>query len=78
MTKVNSPFDYDVIVSGQDSCAIKDLFGSCDGAAARSIRLMFFLEKVGSEPYRIDDVLRFVEEGKWFSLQAWLERRPRP
>jgi hypothetical protein len=51
---------------------------SCDGAAARSIRLMFFLEKVGSEPYRIDDVLRFVEEGKWFSLQAWLERRARP
>jgi hypothetical protein len=39
---------------------------------------MFFLEKVGSEPYRIDDVLRFVEEGKWFSLQAWLERRARP
>jgi hypothetical protein len=53
---------------------------SCDGATARSIRLMFFLEKDGSSSgrYRIDDVLRFVEEGKWFSLKAWLERGPQP
>ncbi|MBW9062085.1 hypothetical protein JNB71_02030 [Rhizobium herbae] len=53
---------------------------ACDGAPARSIRLMFFLEKDGSSSgtYRIDDVLRFVAEGKWFSLQAWLERRARP
>ncbi|MCV9996888.1 hypothetical protein OE766_01335 [Pararhizobium sp. YC-54] len=53
---------------------------SCDAAAARSIRLMFFLEKGGSSSglYRIDDVLRFVGEGNWFSLKAWLERGAQP
>ncbi|WP_438748088.1 hypothetical protein [Pararhizobium sp. O133] len=53
---------------------------SCDGAAARSIRLMFFLKKdePSSGPDRIDDVLRFVDEGEWFSLKAWLERRAKP
>lgn len=53
---------------------------SCDGAAARSIRLMFFLakDKPAMGPDRIDDILRFVEEGEWFSLKAWLERRAKP
>ncbi|MBP1857004.1 hypothetical protein [Rhizobium herbae] len=49
---------------------------SCDGDPARSIRLMFVLEKDGS--HRIDDVRRFMGEGNWFSLKAWLERQVRP
>jgi hypothetical protein len=50
---------------------------SCDGAAARSMRLMFIFEKdeLSSGRYRIDDVLRFVDDGNWFSLKAWLARR---
>ncbi|WP_156373751.1 MULTISPECIES: hypothetical protein [unclassified Rhizobium] len=55
-------------------------FPTCDSAAARSIRLMFFLkrDKPSSGPDRIDDVLRFVKEGEWFSLKAWLERQAKP
>ncbi|WEZ83335.1 hypothetical protein P6U16_00030 [Rhizobium sp. 32-5/1] len=53
---------------------------SCDGAPVRSIRLMFILEQddPSSGLYRIDDVLRFIDEGNWFSLKAWLERQTKP
>lgn len=53
---------------------------ACGGDPARSIRLMFLLgkDKPTTGPARIDDVLRFVEDGQWFSLKAWLERRAKP
>jgi|GEM_PF-6405872 hypothetical protein len=49
----------------------------CEGAgAAGPIRLMFVLQPDGTSGTRfvIDDVLRPLENGGWFSLQAWLER----
>ncbi|MBR0555294.1 hypothetical protein J5J10_06330 [Ciceribacter sp. L1K23] len=40
-------------------------------------RLMFIFEPVAgsSSRYAIDDVLRPLESGGWFSLKAWLERQ---
>lgn len=53
---------------------------ACDGDAAGTIRLMFFLKKDEARGgrYVIDDILRAKGEGAWASLQAWLERRAGP
>lgn len=51
-----------------------------DTGAGEAIRLMFVLQPAGASATRfvIDDVLRPLENGGWFSLQAWLERQVRP
>lgn len=48
--------------------------------AGDAIRVMFVFEPAGAAATRfvIDDVLRPLENGGWFSLQAWLERQARP